>query len=126
MSSRSLCLFAALLLSGCSAIVGSGAAYPVSWRLAHQLSPEATAVDLLIHETECAGGSNPEGRILPPTVAYTPTSIWITVEVNGSVYKGCQTNPEYPLTVNLRESVGNRDVVNGVAQQSLEPGATPI
>ena len=120
-------LCAALLFTGCSALFASNVAYPASWRLAHPLTPDATTVDLVIHESKCAGGSSPEGRILDPKVDYTPTSITVTVEVRlaSTLASGCQSNPEYPLTVNLREPVGTRPIVGPSGQHGFEPGPTP-
>ena len=92
-----------------------GEVSPATWTLAHPVSPATTSVDLLIRESECAGGSSPQGRIQPPVIVYGPTSISITIGVRGSsVPVGCPMNPEYPMTVQLSEPLDNRTLTGGV------------
>jgi len=68
----------------------------------------------MIDEEDCASGTSPAGRLLPPIVAYKPTTITITVPVMPLPGpQTCQGNPEYPLTVNLTEPVGERAIVGG-------------
>jgi hypothetical protein len=97
---------------------------PATWRLAHPVGAEATSLDLLIQEGACASGKSPEGRILPPTVSYSPTAITISVRV--ATLPGpqdCQGNSDYPLTVRLTDPVGDRMILGGMFEQ--HPGTSP-
>jgi hypothetical protein len=71
----------ATLVSACAQNGAQLSAERVAWRLAHPVGPEATSLDLLITEGECASGKTPDGRVLDPIVTYSATAITITVEV---------------------------------------------
>ncbi|WP_432489644.1 hypothetical protein [Kineococcus sp. SYSU DK018] len=85
-----------------------------TWRVVEPPAPESTQVPLLVNEVSCASGQSAEGRIQKPEVAYQPEAVIITVRVE---YAGgaqeCPSNPDTPLTVELSEPVGARELVDG-------------
>ena len=83
---------------------------PATWVLAPTFSPtpQSVQVPLLVSERACAGGQSAEGRITP-NVAYSATSVTITITVlslGGA--QTCPGPPPTPYTVRLSESLGNR------------------
>ena len=86
---------------------------PVTPSLAHPVSSDATSVDLIIPNQAC--GEHPENLLVDPTVVYNSDSI--TIAVRAGVYDqppGCLLLvTEIPLTVQLTEPVGNRQLLGG-------------
>jgi hypothetical protein len=75
------------------------------------LQPWSTSVDVLVTEIECTGGARVDDRLLRPAVIYGPESVMIIVAA--VVLEGagdCLANPRAPLTVRLREPLGDRTV----------------
>jgi hypothetical protein len=87
---------------------------PATWRIdpSDPPSPESTSVAVLLTERACAGGRSPEGRILPPDIAYHADRIVISLNVR-SWPGDCPSNPEYRLTVDLDEAIGQRALADG-------------
>ncbi len=87
------------------------------WRLDPAFGRPAPAdrvVHLLINELACASGRSPEGRVLPPTVAATAGAVVIAVLVRSQPgAQDCQGNPDFPLTVDLPEALGERPLFDG-------------
>lgn len=93
-------------------------AQPASWRLApgEALDPAATTLSILVTEEECASGQSALGRILPPEILYSETSIEIRVYITPMQGADCPSNPETPFTVVLDQPLGDRELVNGNAR----------
>jgi hypothetical protein len=74
--------------------------------------PEATELSALIVEQNCASGKPPVGRVLPPAIVYGADAITITIAVR---MEGgdCPSNPEFPLTIQLAEPLGDRALLDG-------------
>lgn len=105
------CLGSDLLL----AEPGVAALRPIAarWRVDPVYSPTVAAMTLhvLLRESDCAAGFAPYERLQPALVDYLEDSVAIKLLVL-SVGGGCR-NPEYPLTVDLAEPIGNRALVDG-------------
>lgn len=99
---------------------------PATWRVGGRLDRSSTELHLRVQERSCASGMTANGRIEPPEVTYGDEQVIIAIRVRpkgGDV--DCQSNPETPLTVRLREPVGTRAVVDGAALPPVtvvEPG----
>ena len=71
-------------------------------------------VRVLVTELACASGRSPEGRIAPPTVIYREDSVTIifgTRPLAGT--QTCQARPPAEVSVDLREPIGNRVLLDG-------------
>jgi hypothetical protein len=109
-------LLPAALLAGCSALplppVLDGAV-PARWSLAEPPDANATELKLTIYEVPCSSGSPIEGRVEQPTIETNATSVVITIRVRQLL--GTQTCPlhPWPLTVQLPEAIGDRELLDG-------------
>lgn len=87
------------------------------WRLDPAFPAPAVGdqqVHVLIHEQACASGQSPEGRVLPPIVASSPTAMTIAILVTSRPGdQDCPGNPEFALTVDLPEPLGGRTLLDG-------------
>jgi hypothetical protein len=76
--------------------------------------PDATELHVLALERACASGRPPDGRIADPEIAYTPSSVAVTIGVRRSTGDhSCPGNPAVPLTVALPEPLGDRTLLDG-------------
>lgn len=103
-----------LAVSAESVLAGSG---PAEWRLdpAFEPGPASRLVQVLLTERACANGLTPEGRILVPELAYLEDAIHITLSVRSFKGADCPGNPEFPLTIDLAEPIGQRRLIDGSA-----------
>jgi hypothetical protein len=75
---------------------------------------DATTISALVTEMACASGESSEGRILPPEISYGPDAIHVVFAVQGMEgEQTCQGNPSVPYTIELREPIGERSVLDG-------------
>jgi hypothetical protein len=91
-----------------------------SFRLAEQPGPKQTRLRLLVQEDACAGGMPATGRILAPGLREGRRRIVIALFTRPRASASCQSNPETPYTLYLRQPLGKRRVVDG----SFVPGRT--
>ena len=89
---------------------------PARWELAAgaELGPESRVVRVLVTELACASGRSPEGRIAPADVTYGEDSVTIifgTRPLAGA--QTCQAGPPAEVSVDLREPIGNRILLDG-------------
>jgi hypothetical protein len=85
-----------------------------TWTLEATPQPTATTVPALVSETTCAGGELAAGRISDPLVVYSATAVTITfgvVPLGGP--QACPLPPPSPVTVHLREPLGDRQLQDG-------------
>lgn len=79
--------------------------------------PDATQLDVLVSEQECASGSYATGRIAPPLVEYRPETLTVTFGIRRfrSLLGGitCQSNPWTPAILTLPEPIGDRTLLDG-------------
>ncbi len=88
----------------------------VTWRLdpaGGPLLPEATSIDVLATERECAGGREMGDRLVGPEVLMTEDEVLIGFGAE-PIYGECPGNPEQPVSVELPEPLGDRVVRDGV------------
>jgi hypothetical protein len=87
------------------------------WRLDPAFPPPAAGdrqIHVLITEQACANGKPPVGRVLPPLV--TPSQAAVTIAILITNVPGgadCPGNPEFPLAIDLPESLGGRTLLDG-------------
>lgn len=82
--------------------------------LARQPGPDATILELLVHERACASGQSAEGRIHLLEMTETDDQIRLRIAVrprDGD--QSCQGNPPTPLMIELARPVGQREIVDG-------------
>jgi hypothetical protein len=87
-----------------------------SWRLdpGHALDPKERSVAVLAQELACASGKPPVGRVLQPIVLETTTAVTIAIAVRHAPGdQDCQSTPEFPLEVTLRDELGGRALFDG-------------
>lgn len=90
---------------------------PARWELAADadMGPESRVVRVLVFELACASGRSPEGRIAPAAVIYGEDSVTIlfgTRPLAGGA-QTCQAGPPAEVSVDLREPIGNRVLLDG-------------
>jgi len=84
------------------------------WQPATAVRPADTAFVANVWERSCSGGKPPEGRVAPPEIEYTATTVVVTFFVRprgGS--QTCQGAPSTPYDVVLREPLGARKLLDG-------------
>ena len=90
---------------------------PASWWLnprANAPTAASTTISALVLERACASGHGPEGRLEPPEIELTDTTIVITFSVrhrNGG--QDCPGHPPGPFTITLPEALGDRGLFDG-------------
>ena len=85
------------------------------WVPAAAVAPGDTRFVANVHERGCSSGQSPEGRIEPPVVEYTATSVvvtfWVRLPEGGT--QDCRGAPPAPYEVVLREPLGDRTLLDG-------------
>lgn len=79
------------------------------------LDPEATSLQVLATERECASGQEMGDRLQEPEVVMTAEEVRIVLAAEpppGDAFT-CQGNPETPVIVELPEPLGEREVIEG-------------
>jgi hypothetical protein len=90
-----------------------------TWRLpvgAPIPAPGAASFAALVTELECTSGRPAEGRVLPPAIRYEPTRVLVVFAVRKPPTTGAETcpgAPPTPVTVELREPLGKRTLLDG-------------
>jgi hypothetical protein len=81
--------------------------------LAGTPSPRDMSIDLLVHERECASGHSAEGRIELVELHETTEQVQLRIRVrprDGD--QTCQGSPPTPFTIDLREPLRDREIVD--------------
>lgn len=99
-------------------------AQPAPWELAPgmELSTSSTSIDVLVHEVGCAGGESANGRIAEPEVRYESGQVVVmmrVIPVPGAA--PCPGNPDTPVTLELDEPLGDRDLLDGFHDPPAAP-----
>jgi len=88
--------------------------------------PSATTIRALVRETACASGRTPEGRVDPPEIEVTDASFtvryWIRKMPGG---QDCQGNAPFPVTLELPEPLGDRQLLDGSASPPRDASKPP-
>lgn len=81
-----------------------------------QVTPDTTSIDIGVTRVACASGVT--GEIEKPVVTYEPNQIIIRADVvpheDPDAAYLCPGNDAVPVTVNLDEPIGDRELVDGV------------
>jgi hypothetical protein len=90
---------------------------PAAWWIDPK-EPAPTATSTTIHafvlEQSCASGESPEGRVEPPAIDLTDTTVTVTYAIRHKVGgQDCQANAPFALTVKLPEPLGKRTLLDG-------------
>ncbi len=94
---------------------------PATWALDPAFpapTPSTTDLHVLVWETACSNGSPATGRISAPVIAYTATTVTITLGVRpltaapGEAF-ACPMPPGTPATLRLTEPLGTRTLLDG-------------
>jgi hypothetical protein len=87
--------------------------------------PDATTLTLLATEHACASGQPPDGRKIVTTVTETEADVSILVLVEGMGMATCPSNPPFPVTVQLDQPLGSRQILDGstLPGRPVEPAA---
>lgn len=85
--------------------------------------PFTTQLPVVVHESACASGQTAAGRIRTPSVSYGPDAVEIAITVTpptGS--QDCSSNPPTPYVVELREPLGDRQILDSGREPISPPG----
>jgi hypothetical protein len=94
-------------------LVGDDGLGPADVTLADTPAQDETALDLLVREQACASGRSAEGRIEVVELEETAEQVRLRLMVerlDGD--QSCQGNPATPLTVQLADPLGDREVLD--------------
>ena len=90
---------------------------------------DATTFTALVTETACTGGQPMGARLLPPAITYGEGSVLIVFAARPLVNPGdlvtCPSNPGSQVVVELREPLGERQLLDGGLFPPSEPDASP-
>jgi hypothetical protein len=92
----------------------------VEWRLdpsVPALGAEDDSVAVILNERECVSGQAIGDRLVGPQIVMTETQVFIafaTERPPGEAFD-CQGNPDTPFVVDLPESLGDRELVEGLS-----------
>jgi len=92
----------------------------VEWRLdpsVPALGPEDDSVAVILNERECVSGQAIGDRLVGPQIVMTETQVFIAFAAErppGDAFD-CQGNPDTPFVVDLPESLGDRELVEGLS-----------
>jgi hypothetical protein len=108
-----------LVIGGATPPVGEVEARvgPARWWVDPEAAPPtttSTAIHAMVLEQSCASGDSPEGRIEPPAIELTDTTVTVTYSVRHKVGgQDCQGNPPLAVELTLPEPLGNRALLDG-------------
>lgn len=111
---------AGLALSGCASTAMPSDGVTGTWQLlnAAEITPESTTLRLGVMRVECASGET--GKVLEPQVRLEADRIVIRTPVEPlRLAEGtCQSNTVVPVTVQLAEPVGERELFDAFCLDS--------
>ena len=74
----------------------------------------STTIHALVLEQSCASGKPPIGRVEPPAIELTDTTVIVTYEIRRNVGdQDCQGNPPLAVELKLPEPLGKRALLDG-------------
>ena len=98
---------------------------PATWALDPSFpapGPAATSLHILVWEQACSSGRPATGRISPPAITTSATTVTVTlgvVPLDGA--ESCQGPPGTPAVVSLPEPLGTRTLLDGGHQPAAPP-----
>lgn len=119
-----------LLTTGCGAegeeSPGGSAGDAATWELldAQDVTADSESLDIGVTRLGCA--SSVTGEVLAPQVSYESEQIIIQLDVEPFTEDAadCPGNDVVPVTVDLEESVGERELVDGACSEGEEAAGT--
>lgn len=90
----------------------------VEWRIdpdAAAPAGESAQIEVILNERECVSGQEIGDRLLDPQIVMTDQHVFIAFAAErppGDAFD-CQGNPDMPYTVELPESIGDRELMEG-------------
>lgn len=77
------------------------------------VDPSTTSLEMLVNEVECSSARDPRPYLGEPNVVETDDRVLVTID-SESVVGGadCQGNPPVPLTIELDEPIGERELLD--------------
>lgn len=86
---------------------------PATWQLLVDVTAQSTDLEIEVTRLGCASGAT--GEVLEPKVNYEEQRIVIEVDVApyDADAADCQENDAVPISVDLDEPVGERDLIDG-------------
>ena len=103
--------------------VGDGVV--ASWKLdpsAVSPGPSSTSLQVLVNDSQCAGGRSPEGRLHEPQVRVLSDAIVVTfiaAQLDG--FQTCPSHPAVHRTIRLPEPLGDRQLLDGATVPARPP-----
>ena len=74
----------------------------------------STTIHALVLEESCSSGKPPVGRVEPPAIELTDSTVIVTYEIRRSVGdQDCQGNPPLAVSLRLPEPLGKRALLDG-------------
>jgi hypothetical protein len=114
----------------CHPTVVTGGLGLATWSLdpaAPSPGPEASSFIALVTERDCASGQPPGDRLLPPSIIYESNRVLVIFTLRPqSGNQDCQGNPSTPVTVELPEPLGNRQLLDGAFLPPADPRPSPV
>jgi hypothetical protein len=90
---------------------------PATWWIdpeAARPTASSTTIHAKILEQACASGDSPKGRVEPPRIELTDTTVAVTYSVRHKVGgQDCQGNAPFAVELKLPEPLGNRTLLDG-------------
>ena len=85
--------------------------------------PEATQITALVTERSCTGGQEMGARLRPPSITYTDDAVLVVFTaqpLQGDAFT-CQANPPTRVVFELREPLGDRQLLDAAFFPPVEP-----
>lgn len=96
-----------------------------SWKLdpsAESPSPSSTSLQVLVNDSQCAGGRSPEGRLHEPQVRVLSDAIVVTfIAARLDGFQTCPSHPAVHRTIRLPEPLGDRQLLDGATVPARPP-----
>ena len=123
-------LLSVALTTGCSFLIDAQPTLPAdaseaTWHLDPDQpapGPGATSFSAIVTERGCSSARDITGLILPPMIEYAADEVIVSIYV-APLQGGadCPSNPPSRLTVELREPLGDRQLVDGIGGSEDDP-----
>ena len=102
---------------------------PATWWIDPNSAPPtamSTTIHAMVLEQACASGDSPKGRIEPPMIELTETSVTVTYSVRHKVgAQDCQGNTPLAIELTLPEPLGSRTLLDGSETPPREATSVP-
>ncbi len=102
---------------------------PAAWWLDPAAAPptaKSTTIRALVLEQACVGGKSPEGRVEPPTIEPSDTSVTVTYEIRRLPGAGdCIGNTPFAVELKLPEPLGSRTLLDGGSTPPRDASKAP-